>query len=305
MIKKKIRTNTRILLNIFLALLLAIIISFSGCSYFSNSSISETNSKASEEMLSVHFLDVAQGDSIFIELPNTQTMLIDSGINGLAYNIESYIKSLGHTKIDYIVATHPHADHIGSMDEIIKDMSVGKIYMPKALSTTKTYENLLNAISDKGLKISTAKSGVNIINEKDLQVNIIGPEKIDSENLNNSSAIVKITYKKENFLFVGDAKKEELASIKSDMSADVLKVGHHGSRTSTTKDFLERVNPKIAVISCAKHNDYGHPHKETINLLNKFKVKVYKTYNDSTINVTTDGTKLNVETGLKPMTEEY
>ncbi len=152
-----------------------------------------------------------------------------------AKSITEYINNLGYTNIDYLVATHPHADHIGSMAYVVKHNNVGEIYMPKVTTTTKTYENLLTAIADKGLKVKSAKAGMNIIDDNDFSINILAPVTIDEDNLNNCSVILKITYKNDSFLFLGDAEKKELETVTADMSAEVLKVGHHGSRTSTNK----------------------------------------------------------------------
>ena len=243
------------------------------------------------DSISAHYLDIGQGDSIFVELPNSECILIDAGIGNKGEYIENYIKNIGYDKIDYLIATHPHADHIGSMDYIISNMDIGSIYMPNVIAATKTYERLLESVQEKGLKIRSAKAGMGIIDENDLSVDILGPVEIDDDELNNCSIIIKITYENDSYLFIGDAEKEELRTVEADMSADVLKVGHHGSRTSTTEEFLEEVNPRYAIISCGTDNDYGHPHKETINLLEDFDVEYYRTDLQGTITVTSDGSQ--------------
>lgn len=245
--------------------------------------------KTSSQSISVHCLDVGQGDAIFVELPDYKCMLIDAGVSGKGDYIKSYITARGYDKVDYLVATHPHADHIGSMDYIVNNMDIGQIYMPNVATTTKTYERLLEAVRDKGLKIKSAKAGMKIIDDDNLCVCIIAPAKIDEDNLNNCSVIIKITYLKDSYLLTGDAEKEELSAVTADMSADVLKVGHHGSRTSSTEEFFEEVNPKYALISCGTDNDYGHPHKETVKLLKQFNVEYYRTYIQGTITITSDG----------------
>lgn len=243
------------------------------------------------DSISAHYLDIGQGDSIFVELPNSECMLIDAGIGNKGEYIEDYIKNTGYNRIDYLIATHPHADHIGSMDYIISNMDIGSIYMPNVIATTKTYERLLESVQEKGLKIRSAKAGMSIIDGNDLSVDILGPVEIDEDELNNCSIIVKITYESDSYLFVGDAEKGELRTVEADMSADVLKVGHHGSRTSTTEEFLEDVSPRYAVISCGTDNDYGHPHKETINLLEDFNIEYYRTDLQGTVTVTSDGSQ--------------
>ena len=228
-------------------------------------------------------------------------MLIDAGVSRLGKSIKGYINSLGYNKIDYLVATHPHADHIGSMAYIVDNMNIGEIYMPKVSANTKTYEKLLESISAKGLKIKAAAAGVDILDTEQISVCIAAPVKIDDDELNNCSVVIKIQFENTSFLFTGDAEKEELKDITADISADVLKVGHHGSRTSTSTKFLTKVNPKIAVISLGRDNDYGHPHKSTIKCLNNIGAEIYRTDKDRTIIVTSDGQNISVETGAVPM----
>lgn len=261
----------------------------------------QSSNQNNYDKLSVHYLDVGQGDSIFIELPGGSSMLIDAGISRLGKSIKGYINSLGYNKIDYLVATHPHADHIGSMAYIVDNMNIGEIYMPKVSTNTKTYERLLESVSAKGLKIKAAAAGVDILDTEQVSVCIAAPVKIDDDELNNCSAVIKIQFENTSFLFTGDAEEEELEDITADISADVLKVGHHGSRTSTSKKFLARVNPKIAVISLGKDNDYGHPHKSTIKCLGNIGAEVYRTDKNGTIIVTSDGQNINVETGAVSM----
>lgn len=284
-------------LNIIVKLLILIVVlltTLSACSadfFLENYSDNTAVSSEGNSDVSVHFLDIGQGDSIFVELPNGECMLIDAGVANKGEFIESYISESGYNKIDYLVATHPHADHIGSMAYVVSNMDIGQVYMPNVSTTTKTYEKLLEAIQQKGLKIKSAKAGMNIVEESDLRVDILAPVKIDEDELNNCSIIIKITYGYDSYLFIGDAEKEELDTVSSDMSADVLKVGHHGSRTSTTEKFLEQVNPKYAVISCGADNDYGHPHKETIDLLEMLDVEYYRTDIEGTITITSDGSR--------------
>ncbi|MGN0502776.1 MAG: ComEC/Rec2 family competence protein [Ruminococcus sp.] len=279
----------------FLSLLFSLLILCS-CSH-SASLNSETPSEPQKDMLNVHFLDIGQGDSIFIELPDEKTMLIDAGENYHGEGIKDYIGDCGYSRVDYLVATHPHADHIGSMPYIVRNMDIGSVYMPKAAANTKTYENLLESISDKGLKITSAKAGLTIAEESDYTINVVAPVTIDEDNLNNSSAVIKLTYKDNTFLFTGDAEEKELETINADISADVLKVGHHGSVTSTTEEFLNAVNPTYAVISAGEDNSYGHPHKETLDLLEEFNCKIYRTDIDKTVLFSSDGKTISVKSG--------
>ena len=246
--------------------------------------------------LAVHYLDVGQGDSIFIELPNSKTMLIDSGENYHGEGIINYINSCGKSKIDYLIATHPHTDHIGSMAYVVRHMDIGEVYMPRVSTSTRTYENLLDSIFDKGLKIKSATAGTSVLKEGDLKIEVLAPVTIYEDDLNNCSVILKITYKDRSFLFTGDAEEKEFDEVYLDMTADVLKVAHHGSCTSTTEDILERINPEIAVISLGTDNEYGHPHKSTMKHLNNYECEIYRTDKDKTIKISTDGYSLEVET---------
>ena len=246
--------------------------------------------------LAVHFLDIGQGDSIFIELPNSQTMLVDAGENYYGEGIINYIYDCGYEKLDYLVATHPHSDHIGSMSYIVRHMDIDAVYMPKVSTNTKTYENLLDSISNKGLKIKTAMAGTKILDIDELEIVILAPVEIYEDDLNNCSVILKITYKDRSFLLTGDAEKKEFEDVYLDMSADVLKVAHHGSSTSTTEEILEKIKPEIAVISLGEDNEYGHPHKSTLKLLNNIECDIYRTDEDKTVKISTDGENLEVET---------
>lgn len=246
--------------------------------------------------MKVHYIDVEEGDSIFIELPNEKNMLIDAGEALEGKKVINYIKQLGYSNIDYVVGTHPHADHIGGLAQVINSFSVGKIYMPKAISTSKTYENLLNTISMKGLKIRTAKAGINIINENNLLIDIIAPNNDSYSDLNNYSVVIKITYKNRKFIFMGDAEMISENEILTDVTADIVKVGHHGSNTSSGQNFVDRVNAKYAIISVGSDNNYNHPNMNIVNRWVNSGAKVYRTDLSGTIIAITDGNALSIET---------
>ena len=254
---------------------------------------SKTISLASDQ-LRVSFLDVGQGDSIFIELPDRETMLIDAGNADNGEDIVNYIKDHGYDTIDYLVATHPHADHIGGMAYVVKNLSIQSVYMPKAGTTTRTYENLLKTIQEQGLSVHTAKAGVSILDTGDLKADILAPNKDSYEDLNNDSAVIKITYGTRSFLFMGDAETLSENEITADVKADVLKVGHHGSTSSTGRAFLAKVDPAYAVISVGADNDYGHPAEETLEKLSAVGASIYRTDRDGTVVFTTDGTTISV-----------
>ena len=256
--------------------------------------------------LVAHYLDVGQGDSIFIELPNNETMLIDAGENYHGASIIEYIRDCGRDRIDYLIGTHPHTDHIGSMAYIVRNFDIGSVYLPNVSTNTYTYQKLLEAVKKKGLKVKTGKSGVKLLDDSDddLRITILGPVKTDVKNLNNASIVLKIEYGETSFLFMGDAEKAELKTIKADLSADVLKVGHHGSDTSTPQSLLDSVDPKIAVISVGKDNDYGHPNPKTLKRLEDIGCEIYRTDEEQTIAVTSDGQNIDVQAGFRTIERE-
>lgn len=247
------------------------------------------------DLLKVHYLDVGQGDSIFIELPNNETMLIDAAESYQSENIINYLKNLNYQKIDYVIGTHPHTDHIGGLKDIINTFEIGKIYMPKVVSTTKTYENLLMAIKEKNLKINTAKAGTSIIDTNALKINILAPNNSTYTELNNYSVVTKITYGTTKFLFMGDAEKLSENEIKENVSADVIKIGHHGSNTSSSINFIKKVNAKYGIISVGLNNKYNLPKEETITNWENSGTKIYLTSINGTITAISDGTNIKIE----------
>lgn len=275
--------------KIIVSLVLALILFAFG--YFGRKNVSQN------DYVSVHFIDVSQGDCQLIELPEGKTMLIDAGDNGTEDRIIDYIESLGIKKIDYLVATHPHADHIGGMAEVIANFDIGEIYMPKIQNNTKTFEDMLDVIGEKNLTITSAESGKVLFDYSGVRAEILSPKKGETyEEMNNYSAVLMLQCGDKRFLFMGDAEKDvEEEILKKDLDADVLKVGHHGSTTSSSKKFLEQVSPEYAVISCGEGNDYGHPHKETINNLKKIAKEILRTDKSGTIVMRCDGRNIEIE----------
>ena len=245
--------------------------------------------------LKVHYIDVGQGDSEFIELPNGKTILIDAGNPENGQQIISYIKGLKHDKIDYLVATHPHADHIGGMAAVINSFNIGSFYAPKVTTTTQTYKSLISALQSKKLGIHVAKAGTNMFKAGNLSADIIAPVSISGDDLNQYSAVIMLTYGDNRFLFTGDAGEPSESQITADVKADVLKVGHHGSSTSTSQAFLNKVKPKYAVIEVGTGNSYGHPTAATLSKLQAIGATIYRTDKDGTIIFTSDSHTITVD----------
>lgn len=252
-------------------------------------------------ILKVHFLDVGQGDAIFIELPTKETMLIDAASSNDASGIISYIRDRGYSKLDYVIATHPHADHIGGMAEVVRSLDIGKFYMPKKAHTTKTFENMLLEVKAKGLGIHTAKAGVVIVDQGSLKITMVAPVGETYPELNDYSAVIRLDYGASSFLFMGDAEMESEDEITADIDTDVLKVGHHGSDSSTSDFLLKRATPDHAVISAGEGNTYGHPTPTTLDVLKSRGISIYRTDLLGTIVFTSDGTIL--ESDKEPRSE--
>lgn len=243
--------------------------------------------------LKVYYFDVGQGDSILIQV-NNKNLLIDGGPKDAESRLIKDLKDFGVKKLDYVITTHPHEDHIGGMGQVIKNFDIGKFYAPKVTSNTKTFEYMVNQLNNKNLKINIIKPGMgsDIDLGKNTKVEIFSPNSSSYDNLNNYSPIIKISYKETSFLFTGDAEKlseKEVLEKGYAIQSDVLKIGHHGSSSSTSKEFLNKVNPKMAVISVGKNNDYGHPHKETISSLKNKGIKYFRTDEEGTITLESDG----------------
>lgn len=254
--------------------------------------------------LKVHFLDVGQADSILVQFPSEQNLLIDGGNNDDGTAVVSYLQQHGVKRLDHVVGTHPHEDHIGGLDVVIRSFPVGKVYLPKATTTTKTFEDLLLAIKEKGLKVTQAQAGVKLDVGPGAEAVMLAPNAAGYEDLNNYSAVLKVTFGSTSFLFTGDAEAESEGQMLAkgyNLKSDVLKVGHHGSNSSTTPAFLRVVAPKYAVISVGKDNPYGHPSPDTLAKLANAGVQVFRTDLQGTIVATSDGKKVTFDKQASPV----
>ena len=244
------------------------------------------------DVVKVEYIDVGQADAILIE-NDKKYMLIDAGNNEDGDLLVNYFKDKNITDFEYVVATHPHEDHIGGMDNIIKNFNIKNYYMPDCYTTTKTFEELLDALEEKNLSFETPDIDSEfLLGDALFKVLYTGTDKRD---LNNTSIVLRMTYKDVSFMFTGDATNTtEKKIIAKDLQSDVLKVGHHGSQYSTSDEFLDKVNPKYAIISVGTGNVYDHPKDITLNKLKG--IEVHRTDKEGTIRVISDGKNIDIET---------
>ena len=246
------------------------------------------------ENLEVHFIDVGQADAILIHCKD-ENALIDAGKSDSAKVLTNYFNKLGINEFKYVIGTHAHEDHIGSMDDIILRYKIGKFFMPDVVTTTKTFENVLDALSSKGYYLDTPKidEEFSLCGAK-MTVLYVGSNESD---LNSTSIVTRVDYGNTSFLFTGDATSDvENAIYKKNVKADVLKVAHHGSQYSSTLKFLKEVKPKYAIISVGAQNSYGHPSDIILNRLKVLNATTYRTDVSGTIIVESDGNDIQIKT---------
>ena len=279
----------------FIVLVFFLIFSSTGCAYVEIDSSTTGNISSGE--LRVFYFDVGQGDSIYIRTPNGDDILIDAGDNHYGDEVVNYLKELEVDDIEVLIATHPHSDHIGGLDVVLDNFVVESVYAPRVSHTTKSYEDFLLAVADQGIKIKTAKAGVELPLDG-VSAKFIGPA-AEYDDLNNWSAALHLVYGDTSFIFAGDAEEHaelDILANNRNIQADVYKVGHHGSNSSSSDEFLSAVNPEYAVISVGTDNRYGHPHKEALDKFIDLGIKVLRTDLDGTILFTSDGSSIEYST---------
>lgn len=243
--------------------------------------------------LTVHFIDVGQADSILVQ-SGEHAMLIDAGNNADGDLVVEYLQSQGVKQLDYLIGTHPHEDHIGGLDNVILSFPIETVILPQAETNTRTFEDVLDALLEQDLSITLPQVG-DQYTLGDASFTILAPNGEEYSSLNNWSVVVRLENGENSFLFTGDAEQlseEEMLATGLPLRSDVLKMGHHGSSTSSSRAFLEEVQPTYGVISCETGNDYGHPHRETLAIAAEMDIQLFRTDTQGTIVAHSDGKEI-------------
>ena len=268
--------------------------------YFSEFiSYSNNNYSTVEGNLEVSYLDVGQGDSAYIRV-NDYDILIDAGPRSDTDKLLTQLKDKNIDDFEIVIATHPHEDHIGGMAKVFEEYDVKSFYMPSVTHTTKTFENMINAVKKEGIEIQTIKEGMKFDLGNDAKIDVYSPIYESYEEFNDYSPIMKLTFGETELIFTGDAEAhaeaDVVAKYPDNLKADVLKFGHHGSSTSSTDEFLQAVSPEYGIISCGVDNKYGHPHREILDKISKYNIKSYRTDIQGQITLTSDGKNISIKT---------
>ena len=267
-----------------------------------NSTLEITQEVQLSQNLTLSFINVGQGDSILVILPNAKTLLIDGGERESWGKVLEPLQEYGLNYIDVVVATHPHADHIGGLIDFIKNVSIGQILDSGQVYTTQTFEDFLDAIEKEQIPLTSVREGESISLDPKVKINVLNPPANlpdgadNEEEFNDNSVVVKLSYGEFSALLTGDMQETNEARLviknASAVDVEVLKVGHHGSRTSSSSSFSNAVSPKVAIISLGPGNNYGHPHQEVLDRLSAVGIEqIYRTDLDDTVTLTTNGSR--------------
>lgn len=297
-------------------ILLAILVSIL---YVLNGGLPDSSTQEVTGEMRIHMIDVGNADAILIE-QGENTMLIDAGTPGVADDIIEYISSLGITKLDVVVGTHPHNDHMGGMAKVLENIEVDTVYVPdildmKSLQSKLWYNNFIDVINEiddrrnEGVKEENQESIWHFPKDQngdfvsfylgEAFVQFMGPSEDEYSNENNYSIVMRVSYGDVDVLLSGDAEalaEKEVLATGYELNSEIYKVGHHGSDTSSSETFVQMIDPDYALISCGYGNSFDHPCKETMELLEKEGVKVYRTDESGTVVVTTDGKNIEFNT---------
>ncbi len=278
----------------FFSLILPFLLVFSLCGGMQAEAKAASGSLDGADSLEVHFIDVGQGDAALVKCGDA-AMLIDAGENDKGTLVQNYIRKQGVKSLDYLIVTHPHSDHCGGADVIVTKYDIDTIIMPNYAADTASYRDVIQALDGKNYRVTEPVAG-DVYKLGDAEFTIVAPNSGDyGDNVNNYSVGILLEHGGNKFLFTGDAEEEAEEDISAngiDISADVLKIGHHGSRTSSSKEFMDAVSPEYAVISCGEDNEYGHPHAATLNTLRSMGVKVFRTDEQGSLIAVSDGKKI-------------
>lgn len=296
MARRKRKKNARVqLLTTAILLVLGVLSAFFGEDFLLENFLEP--SEEAEGLIKIHYLDIGQGDATYINIGNFD-ILIDAGSKSEKEKLIEQLEELNIDDFEMVIATHPHEDHIGGMEAIFERYNVKEFYMPKVIHTSKVFENMINAVDNEGIKVKIIKEGMDFDLGNGAYIEVYAPIYEAYSNLNDYSPVMKLTFGENAFMFTGDAEiPVELEVVKkygSYLKADVLKFGHHGSSTSSAKEFIQAVNPKYGVISSGVNNMYGHPHREVLALIDEYDIEAYRTDIDGQITLISDGNTITV-----------